>query len=126
MKQTDEGEASGLGGDPLQRTERQQVPSLQTSEPRTIHYSELPEAKADSQLRQEWKFYRQVIGQLLAAGHEGKWLLIENEDVVGIWDTEAHANTVRLDRFLMQPVLMKEILRREPILRIGYNRLCRS
>jgi hypothetical protein len=80
----------------------------------------------DSPLTTEWNFYRRIIGRLLAEGHEGKWLLIKNEEIVGIWDTEAEANTVRLERFLMQPVLMKQILSQEPVLRIGYNRLCRN
>jgi hypothetical protein len=62
--------------------------------------------------------------ELLAEGHEGKWLLIK--ELVGIWDTEAQANEVRVAHFALQPVLMKQILAREPILRIGYNRLCRS
>jgi hypothetical protein len=92
----------------------------------TIHYTELPDGLPDSPLKTEWDFYRRVVGRLLAEGHEGKWLLVKNEEIVGIWETEAEANAVRVQRFLMQPVLMKQVLTREPILRIGYNRLCRS
>jgi hypothetical protein len=95
-------------------------------EPTTIHHTELPDGPPDSPLKTEWDFYRLAVGRLLAEGHEGKWLLIKNEEIVGIWDTEAGANEVRLQRFLTQPVLMKQVLAREPVLRIGYNRLCRS
>jgi hypothetical protein len=92
----------------------------------TIPYTQLPPALPDSPLRAEWNYYRGIVGRLLAEGQEGKWLLIKNEEFVGIWDTEAEANAVRLERFLMQPVLLKQVLAREPVLRIGYNRLCRS
>jgi hypothetical protein len=91
----------------------------------TIPYTELPDSLPDSPIKTEWDFYRRHVRQLLVEGHEGKWLLIKNEQIVGIWDTEAEANDVRVQRFLMQPVLMKQILSREPILRIGYNRLWR-
>jgi hypothetical protein len=92
----------------------------------TISYTQLPDGPPDSPITTEWNFYRRIVGRLLAEGNEGKWLLIKNEEIVGIWDTEADAHTVRRERFLMQPVLLKQILAREPILRIGYNRLCRG
>ena len=92
----------------------------------TVPCTQLPAAAPGSLLRAEWDFYRSVVGRLLAEGHEGKWLLIKNEEIVGIWGTEAEADAVRRERFLMQPVLMKQVLAREPVLRIGYNRLCRS
>ena len=92
----------------------------------TIHYTQLPEVPPDSQIATEWNFYRRIIGRLLAEGHEGKWLLIKNEEIVGVWATEAEADRVRVQRFPLQPVLMKQISSREPSLRIGFNRLCRS
>jgi hypothetical protein len=92
----------------------------------TIPYTALAEAPPDSPIATEWNFYRRIVGRLLEEGREGQWLLIKHEEIVGIWDTEADANAVRLERFLMQPVLMKQILAQEPILRIGYNRLCLS
>jgi hypothetical protein len=92
----------------------------------TIPYTELPEGPAGSPIATEWDFYRRTVGRLLAEGHEGRWLLIQKEDIVGLWDTEAEANAVRVARFAHQPVLMKQVLAREPILRIGFNRLCHS
>ena len=89
----------------------------------TIPFTQLPDGPPGSPITTEWNFYRRIIAGLLAAGHEGKWLLIKNEELVGIWDTEAEANAVRLERYLRQPVLMKQILAQEPILRIGYSRL---
>jgi hypothetical protein len=96
------------------------------TEPPGIHYTQLPDCPPDSPNAPEWNYYRRIIGQLLVEGHEGKWLLIKDEEIVGIWNTESEADVVRVQRFLRQPVLMKQILVREPILRIGYNKLCRS
>jgi hypothetical protein len=92
----------------------------------TIPCTELPDSPPGSPIKTEWDFYRRVVGRLVAEGHEGKWLLIKAEEIAGIWDTEAEANEARVQRFAMQPVLMKQVLAREPVLRIGYNRLCPS
>lgn len=109
---------------------QKQEPDPTTNEPvhrpcarPTIHWTELPDERPDTPLATEWNFYRRVVGGLLAEGQEGKWLLVKNEEIIGIWDTEAEANEVRLQRFRMQPVLMKQVLANEPIFRIGYNRL---
>jgi len=110
---------------PLHQAEVEGMPARPPEQP-TIHYTQLPEGPPDSPIATEWNFYRRIIGRLLAEGHQGKWVLIKNEEIVGIWDTEVEADTVRVERFPLQPVLMKQILTREPILRIGYNRLCRS
>jgi hypothetical protein len=109
-----------------EREARKGLPSPPRPEPPTIHYTELPDGPPNSPLRTEWDFYRRAVGRLLAEGHQGKWLLIKNEEIVGIWDTEAEANAVRVQRFPREPILMKQIRAREPILRIGYNRLCPS
>jgi hypothetical protein len=101
-------------------------PPLPPCQLRTIHYTELPVAPPDSQIATEWNFYRRQVGRLLAGGHDGKWVLIKGEHIIGLWNTEEEANRVRIERFLMQPVMMKQILEREPLLRIGYNRLCHS
>lgn len=90
-----------------------------TNEPQTINYTELPEDTSGGPLAQEWNFYRREVARLLAEGHEGRWVLIKSEEIIGIWDTEAEANRVRLERFLMRHVLMKQIRTREPVIRGG-------
>jgi hypothetical protein len=110
----------------VERLYREGALPLPPYERPTIHYSELADARPDSPLYLEWNFYRREVGRLLAEGLEGKWVLIKGETIIGVWDTEAETNAVRLEKFLMQPVLMKQILEREPLLRIGYNRLCPS
>jgi hypothetical protein len=122
------------GNDPVRRSPPEEVGRLPPtpsgpsgpSTPPTIPYTHLPDAPPDSPIATEWGFYRRIVGRLLTEGHEGKWLLIKGEQLVGIWDTMAEADVVRLERFAMQPVLMKQVLAREPVLRIGHNRLCPS
>jgi hypothetical protein len=83
----------------------------------TMNYAELPEDTSGGRIAREWNIYRREVGRLLAEGHAGRWVLIKGEELVGIWDTEEEANQVRLQRFLMQDVLVKQVLAREPVLR---------
>src|SRR5439155_15930691 len=82
-----------------------------------IHYSELAPAPADSLFYTERELYRREVGRLIAEGHEGKWVLIKGEDIIGIFDTEDQALDVRAERFFRQPVLVQQILLQEPVLR---------
>jgi hypothetical protein len=109
--------------DQLVRAERERVlaePPVPRApvEPQTVHFSELPEA-APGRGATEWNFYRRAVGRLLAEGHEGRWVLIKGEEIIGTWDTEDEANRVRVERFLTQDVLMKQICTRERVLRGG-------
>jgi hypothetical protein len=92
----------------LEAVERQRLLSRPTSnvvvERPTIHWSELPAAEPGSRAATEWNFYRNQVGQLLADGHQGRWVLIKGAEIVGIWDTQKQANEVRAKRFLMQDV----------------------
>jgi hypothetical protein len=106
----------------IMEAERESVlthPALPPSaaEPPTVHYTELPESPAGKPGSVEWNFYRRVIGQLLADGHEGRWVLIKGEELVGVWDTEDEVNRARLARFLLQDVLMKQVREREQVVR---------
>lgn len=106
----------------LQEREREQLkdrPPPPPREPATIPCTELAEPLPGSPIAREWDYYRREVVRLLAEGNEGKWILIKGDQIVGIWNTQEEADTVRIERFLLQPVLMKQILSREPILRGG-------
>jgi hypothetical protein len=85
----------------------------------TVHCTELPPDTFGGVLAREWNFYIRSVAQLVAAGHEGRWVLIHGEAIVGLWNSEEEANGFRLHKFAMQPVLMKQICLREPVLRGG-------
>jgi len=88
-------------------------------EPATIPYTELPPPQPHSPLRDEWNFYRREVGGLLAGGHEGRFVLIKGEQLIGIWDTRDEAKAVALEHYLMQPCLIHQIRSREPLLRLS-------
>ena len=100
------------------------LPPMPPRERPMLHYTELAVAPPDSPIATEWDFYRRQVGRLLAEGHEGKWVLIKGEQLVGIWDTLEEANEAQ--RSLTPPAMIKQILTHERLLIIGYNRLCRS
>jgi hypothetical protein len=92
-------------------------PPLPPPQQQTIHYTELPEDTPDSPITREWNLYRREVGRLLAQGHEGKWVLIKGEEIIGIWESRDQAKAVALERYFMQPVLIRQVLTREPVLR---------
>jgi hypothetical protein len=85
----------------------------------TIHYTELAEAKPESPLYLEWNYYRRIVGRLLAEGHEGRFVLIKGEEIIGIWDTDKEAHALAVQKYLLQPCLIHQIQEREPVLRIS-------
>ena len=116
----------------LQAQEREQLlrnpppPKPQPDRP-TIHWTDLAEAPPGSRIATEWNFYLKQVGRLLAEGHEGRWVLIKGEEIIGIWDTQKEADQVRVQRFLKQDVLIHQVLTFEPVLRgPTYFRLCPS
>lgn len=93
----------------------------------TIHWTELKEDVSGRADATDWNQYVKQVGRLLAEGHEGRWVLIVGGEIIGIYDTEAEGDQVRAHRFLKQPVLLQQVLTREPILRGPmYFRLCPS
>jgi hypothetical protein len=84
----------------------------------TIPYTELPVGSAASPIAGEGDRYRREVGQLLAEGHENRWVLIKGEEIIGIWDTEDDARAVALQKYLMQPCLIQQVRSREPIVRM--------
>ncbi len=114
-------ESQGDLADQLRRdtVERLRLRPPSPPERPTIPFTELPEDTSDNPRAGEWNFYRREVGRLLAEGHEVRWILIHNGAIVGLWDTEDEADRIRLQRFPMQPVLLKQICALEPVLRGG-------
>jgi hypothetical protein len=93
----------------------------------TIHWTELKEEVSGRADATDWNHYVKHVGRLLAEGQEGRWVLIVGGEIIGIYDTETEGDQVRAHRFLKQPVLLQQVLTREPIFRGPmYFRLCPS
>ena len=96
-------------------------------EPAMIDFTQLPEASPTSPLCREWNTYRREISRLLADGHEGKFVLIKDETIVGLFDTWDEARQAGLQRYLLKPFLVHQVQRREPVLRLrGYSLPCHN
>jgi hypothetical protein len=87
--------------------------------PQTIHYTELPSAKPGDTFEEEWETYRVNVGQWLTDGLEGKHVLIKGTEVLGFWNSREEALFEGYTRFPAQPFLVRQILAREPLLRIS-------
>ena len=86
----------------------------------TIHYTELPPGRPGSPLYAEWETYRREVGRLLAQGHEGRWILIKGEEIIGIWDTHdeaLHEGNVRYFIPRGEGFMIHEIQTRERVIR---------
>lgn len=82
----------------------------------TLHFTELPEAKPDSPLYHAWNTYRREVGRLLAEGYEGHYVLIRDEQIVGLWDSHEAALMAGYQQFPDQPFLVHQVQERERVL----------
>lgn len=83
-----------------------------------VHCTELGPAGPDSQLKVEWAFYLRAVGRLLAEGHEGKFVLIKGEEIIGLFDTGIAASTEGHRRYLRGPFLVHQVREWERLVRI--------
>src|SRR5262245_7707317 len=87
-----------------------------------VDWAELPKANPGHELAEEWNTYRKEIGRMLSAGHEGEFVLIKAQSVIGIFKTIEAAFAVGYQNFLRQPFLVHEIEKKEQLLRMrGVN-----
>jgi hypothetical protein len=83
---------------------------------------ELPDS---SPIKTEWDLFRRERARLLTEGHEGRWVLIKGDEIIGVFDTWNEARAVGLGRFGVVAMLVQQILRWYKPLRQGGFRLCR-
>jgi hypothetical protein len=83
---------------------------------RTIHYTELRPAEPNDPIGVEWDTYRREVGRLIAEGHEGKFVLIKGNAILGIYDTKDEADDEGRRRYLLQPRLVHQIRTLEPVI----------
>jgi hypothetical protein len=93
-------------------------PALPLEAP-TIDCSELPELSSDRPLHKEWNHYRREVQRLIVEGHENRFVLIKGDEIIGIWDTQEEVKDAALQKFLMQPCLIHQIRRREPVIKMS-------
>jgi hypothetical protein len=83
------------------------------------------ELRPDSPLKVEWELFRRERPRLLAEGHEGRWVLVKGQELVGVFDTWEEAGRVGVQKFGVVSMLVQQICRRHKLLRQGAcYRLC--
>ncbi len=84
----------------------------------------LGDMQPGSPIAPEWATYKRERPRLLAEGHEGRYVLIKGEEIIGIWDTRREAMSVGTQRFGLVPMLAHQIARWERTIRTGSYRRC--
>lgn len=67
-----------------------------------IHYSELKPFPKPGPLSEAWDTYRREVAQMIADGHEGKYVLIHGRDILGYFDSNEEALSEGYRRFLVK------------------------
>ena len=95
---------------------------------KTIHFTELKEDPSNEVAEKGWNVYVREVGQLIAEGHEGKWVVIAEGRIVGMYDTSREAQRFILEGKFAWPQTLKQVLVQEPLLYapIGRYQRCRN
>jgi hypothetical protein len=95
--------------------------------PRTIHFTELPEAPEGDELSREWNAYRKELPRLLSEGQERRFVLLKGDQLIGTYYSWDAARTDGLKRYSLEPFMVKQVLAQEPVLRVrGCSLPCRT
>jgi hypothetical protein len=86
----------------------------------TMHYTELPEIPPNQPFAREWAVYLRELPRWLAEGQEGRFVLIKDGEVIGLWDTWRETVDTGRARFGMVPFMVHEIQEWEPVYRQRY------
>lgn len=92
---------------------------LQPPNPATVSYTELPSLPFDNVFHREWETYRRAVGDLLADGLAGKWVVIKDNSIQGVFDAWKLGYLFGLERNKHQTFLLHQILADEPIHRLN-------
>jgi hypothetical protein len=87
-----------------------------TQPPNTIHYSQLPPSRPDDPAP-EWETFRREVGRLIAEGHEGKWVLLRGDQIIGLFDTEDDAKEEGYRRYMLTGFNVQHVATYQPLLR---------
>jgi hypothetical protein len=68
------------------------------------------------ELDQELETYRRELPRLLKEGHEGEYALVYGDQVDSLWPTDKAAYEAGCARFGLEPFLVKQVLRTEPVI----------
>ena len=85
----------------------------------TIHHTELKEDLSDGPLARPWNVYVREVGKLLADGHEGKWVLIADEEIVGVFEDRREATILAYSTYRGRSPMIHQVSEAEPVYRLS-------
>ena len=85
----------------------------------TIHHTELKEDLSGGPLARPWNVYVREVGKLLAEGHGNKWVLIADEEVVGVFADRQDAMTLAYSTYRNHSPMVHQIREAEPVYRLS-------
>jgi hypothetical protein len=106
---------------PVGRTHVSEAKRLRRPKPRLFDWSKYDPAMSlntrPNSLADELVTYRDRLRELLK--DKGKFVLIKGHEVIGIYGSREEALQQAVDRFRDAPVLVKQIVAKEPVLELG-------
>jgi len=85
----------------------------------TIHHTALKDDLSDTPLARSWNVYVREVGRLLAEGHEGKWVLIADEEIVGIFQVRQEAMDLAYSTYRERSPMIHRVSETEPVYRLS-------
>src|SRR4051812_41910016 len=82
---------------------------------RYIRVEDVPDPPPDDVFAKEWAVYKRELPRLLAEGHEGKFVLIKGDALIGVWGDRYEALREGYARFGVVDLYTEEI---SPLLRV--------
>jgi hypothetical protein len=88
-----------------------------------IHYTKLGPSRPDSELATEWEMFRRELPRLLAEGHEGQYVLIKGENIIGLYPSSDEGIAAGRRLFPGQHIAVQLVAEWQPlIVRAGHRR----
>ena len=99
------------------KTEPPPLPAPPEPAPRTsIHYTELREDPSNDPAAPGYNVFVREVGRLIAEGNEGKWIVIAEGRLIGVYDTRAEAHCVIAIGHFTWPCTLRQVLVQIPLL----------
>ena len=97
----------------FERAKDDPPPPLRPVPPTSVHYSELTEDRSSDPAAEGWNVYVREVGRLLAEGNEGKWVVIAEGRLIGVYDTKGEGYHAIAEGKFSWPSTLKQIRVRE-------------
>ena len=100
----------------FERVKDEPPPPPRPTPPTSVHYTELTEDRSSDPAAEGWNVYVREVGRLIAEGNEGKWVVIAEGRLIGVYDTKGEAHCVTAPGKFKWPCTLKQIRVREELM----------